>query len=379
MPFGHVVYPFQSTSQSAVMAVRSIRGLDIVRHGIVGFCLSLLVGCQAGYYSHLARGHLSLMAAREPVEKVLSREDLDPQRRQQLELSQALLDFAGNELGLPADKVYRDYVELPEDWVVWNLFAAPEFSLTPHTWCYPVAGCAGYRGYFDRQRAARDQQRFEDQGLDVYGAGAIAYSTLGWFRDPLTSAMVSGDDVWFAELLFHELVHRRFYLKGDTRFNESLATAVAREGVRRWLALQGEALLHEASSRAALLARRDESRSLFLTLIGDTRAELDTLYRSGQPEPVMREAKAAIFEGLRQRYRQMLTNNPGLAGYQSWFDGPLNNATLNMVSDYHDQVPAFDALILRCGGHWPCFWEEVTRISRLPPTQRAAFIESLND
>ncbi|PKM21848.1 MAG: hypothetical protein CVV10_07260, partial [Gammaproteobacteria bacterium HGW-Gammaproteobacteria-14] len=185
MPFGSAVSPFASTPRLTAKstAASGPKAAAIFRHGVVCLCLWLLAGCQAGYYGHLARGHLSLMAAREPVDKVLTREDLDPQRRQQLELSQALLAFAQNELELPASKVYRHYVELPEDWVVWNLFAAPEFSLTPHTWCYPVAGCAGYRGYFDPQRAARDRQRFESEGLDVHGAGAIAYSTLGWFRD----------------------------------------------------------------------------------------------------------------------------------------------------------------------------------------------------
>jgi predicted aminopeptidase len=325
----------------------------------------LMAGCQAGYYGHLARGHMALMSAREPVDKVLARQALTDHQRSQLLLSQSLLEFADRELALPASKVYRHYVPLQQEWVVWNLFAAPEFSLTPYQWCYPVAGCAGYRGYFNPERAHRDARRLEQQGLDVHGAGAIAYSTLGWFRDPLTSAMLLGDDLWFAELLFHELVHRHYYLKGDTRFNESLATAVAREGVRRWLAHHGD------PGRVARLEERDQARAAFLSLVSSTRDALQTLYQSGMTEQQMRVRKASIIQQLRDEYQEALSVQPGLAGYREWFAGPLNNAQLNMVSDYHDQVPLFDAALLACGGHWPCFWAEVERLARLAPEQRA--------
>ena len=335
--------------------------------------LTALAGCQSGYYLHVSRGHLELMAARQPVSKVLAGTAITPAQREQLELSAALLDFAGTELALPADRVYRDYVALQHDWVVWNLFAAPEFSLTPHQWCYPLLGCAGYRGYFSLSRADREQQRLEANGLEVYGAGAIAYSTLGWFRDPLTSAMLQGDDLWFAELLFHELVHRRFYLKGDTRFNESLATAVAREGVRRWLAAHGD------PQRIQIMEQRDAARRQFLQLVATARQELQQLYQSGVDRPTLRAGKQDIAAALRQRYQQALVQTPALAGYQDWFAGPLNNAQLNMVSDYHDQVPLFDAALLECGGHWPCFWRQVKKLARLSPAERAAMTEKLND
>lgn len=335
--------------------------------------LLLLSGCQAGYYGHLARGHLDLMSSRQPVERVLAGSSLTGHQRTLLTLSDELLAFAADELALPAERVYRHYVALEQDWVVWNLFAAPRYSLTPHSWCYPVAGCAGYRGFYTRSRADREQRRLEAQGLEVYGAGAIAYSTLGWFRDPLTSAMLQGDDLWFAELLFHELVHRRFYLKGDTRFNESLATAVAREGVRRWLAVHGE------PARMQVLAERDQARALFLALVGGTREALQALYGSGVDEPQMRAGKAAIIARLRHDYAEASQRQPGLAAYREWFDGPLNNAQLNMVSDYHDQVPLFDVALLECGGDWSCFWREVKRLSRLPAAQRAALNETLHD
>lgn len=335
--------------------------------------LLLLSGCQAGYYGHIASGHLSLMADRQPVEQVLETGVLSQHQRQQLLLSQQLLTFAGKRLDLPVKKVYRDYVSLPEDWVVWNLFAAPEFSFAPHRWCYPLIGCAGYRGYFSVARAERERQRLEDKGLQVYGAGAIAYSTLGWFRDPLTSAMLQGDELWLAELLFHELVHRRFYLKGDTRFNESLATAVAREGLRRWLAAEGD------PAQITVLTERDQARQAFLALVADARKELDQLYRAGLTAAQMRQAREQVIAGLRRRYAEARQALPALAGYADWFAGPLNNAQLNMVSDYHDQVPLFDATLLACGGDWQCFWREVERLAKLPATERALLNRNLHD
>jgi predicted aminopeptidase len=341
-------------------------------------CLLVLAGCQAGYYGHLISGHSKLMWARESVDKVLEGSSLSQQQRHQLALSGTLLEFASSELALPADKAYRHYVALEHDWVVWNLFAAPEFSLQPHQWCYPVVGCAGYRGYYSQERAEREQQRLQQQGLTVFGAGAIAYSTLGWFRDPLTSAMLQGDDVWFADLLFHELVHRRFYLKGDTLFNESLATAVAREGVRRWLTTHGD------PAQIKVLEQSDEAEQVFLQLVGGSRAQLESLYASGLSEADMRLAQQDIIAELRENYvlaQQQLSasGNPALAGYQDWFAGPLNNAQLNMVSSYHDQVPLFEAALLQCGGHWPCFWQQVKQLARLSSAERAAMTEKLND
>lgn len=333
----------------------------------------LLSGCQIGYYGHITRGHLSLMADRQPVAEVLETDTLSQHQHQQLLLSQQLLVFAGQRLDLPVKKVYRDYVSLPEDWVVWNLFAAPELSFEPHNWCYPLIGCAGYRGYFTVARAEREQRRLQHKGLQVYGAGAIAYSTLGWFRDPLTSAMLQGDDLWLAELLFHELVHRRFYLKGDTRFNESLATAVAREGVRRWLAAEGD------PARVALLIERDQARQAFLALVADARQQLEKLYQSDLPAPAMRAAREDIVSELRRRYAETRKAMPALAGYADWFAGPLNNAQLNMVSDYHDQVPLFDATLLACGGDWRCFWREVERLAKLPAAERALLNRKLHD
>lgn len=326
-----------------------------------------LGGCQLGYYAHLAAGQLALMRQREPVDALLARADVAPDVADRLRLSGELLAFAEHELGLPAGDAYRHYVALDRDWVTWNLLAAPELSLTPHRWCYPVVGCAHYRGYFDRARAARERARLTRRGLEVYEVGSSAYSTLGWFADPLLSTMMEGDRWQFAELLFHELTHRRLYLRDDTRFNESLATAVARHGVRRWLASAAPDELEQALAR---LARRERARRTVLALVAETRAHLERVYASDLPPAHRRDLARALRWQLRARYRAALRDDPALAGYRGWFDGPLNNAQLNTLTDYEGWVPAFDRLLAACNDDLSCFWRRVEALAAMPAPGR---------
>lgn len=326
-----------------------------------------LAGCQAGYYLHLASGHLSLMRQRTPVAELLADAETPAALRQRLARVNEMLAFAEQALALPVDDAYRTFVALERGFVVWNLFAAPEFSLAPVTWCYPVAGCTSYRGYFDIQRAERDAERLRAQGLDVYGGGAIAYSTLGWFSDPLTTPMLQGSEAEIAELLFHELAHRRFYLKGDTRFNESLATSVGREGARRWLAQHGD----PAAVQSLIAA--DIARARVLALVAQTRAQLATLYAAAQgDEQQLRDGKAAAQAQLREAFEAAQQDDPQVARYRHWFAGPLNNAQLATLNDYNGWVPAFDAVLLHCGGRWACFWHATTELAALPQAQRDA-------
>lgn len=339
---------------------------------IVGLVLALLLsGCQLGYYGHLVGGHRALMSARQPVEQVLQRDDLDPALRHKLELSVQLREFAEQQLGLPVDQAYSEYAELESDWVTWNLFAAPPLSLQPKQWCYPVVGCASYHGYFDQQRAERDAEKLRQQGLEVYAGGAIAYSTLGWFDDPLTTPMLAGSDLWFAELLFHELAHRRFYLKGDTRFNESLATAVGRAGMQQWLSSRGAGL---AEAHAQLEAR-ERARQQVLALVDDTRQALAELYATTLPEADKLAQRDQLRQTLRERFALAAQDDPALSRYQQWFDGPLNNAQLATLADYESLVPGFDAVLAQCEQQWPCFWQRVEQIAALPAEQRTQTLE----
>ncbi len=333
----------------------------------VSFILYLffLSGCQLGYYGQAVKGHLALMGKREPVEEVVAEAATPEAVRRQLRLSERVLDYAATDMGLPAEKVYRSYVALDQDAVVWNVLAAPRFSLQPRTWCYVLLGCLSYRGYFDEAAARQEARRLDAQGSDTYVSGAIAYSTLGWFSDPLTTPMLNTSSAGLVELMLHELTHRKLYIRDDTRFNESLASMVAREGTLRYLAR------HDLNVDLTLWAQRDAARGAFLALIEGARERLERLYASDRPEQDKLAAKARIIDRLRADYLARADQLPALAAYRGFFQGPLNNAQLNGVQDYHGLVPAFQRLLLACGGQWGCFWERVQRLADDDHARRA--------
>mgnify|MGYP002525421991 CR=1 FL=1 len=321
----------------------------------VSFILYLffLSGCQLGYYGQAVKGHLSLMAKREPVDEVVADAATPEAVRRQLRLSERVLDYAAADMGLPAEKVYRSYVALDEDAVVWNVLAAPRFSLQPRTWCYVLLGCLSYRGYFDEAAARDEARRLDAEGSDTYVSGAIAYSTLGWFADPLTTPLRDTSGAGPVALTLDELTHRRLCIRDDTRFNESLASMVAREGTLRYLAR------HDLNVDLTLWAQRDAARAAFLTLIKEAREQLERLYASDRSDQDKLAAKARMIDTLRANYLKRAEQLPALSAYQGFFQGPLNNAQLNGVQDYYGLVPAFQRLLLRCGGQWDCFWERV--------------------
>lgn len=341
-----------------------------MRYFILLVTLSLLSGCQLGYYGQAVKGHWSLMRQRQPVTQVLADPATDETLASRLRLSQQVLVFSGDRLGLPADGVYQDYVPLQRDAVVWNVLAAPPLSLEPRTWCYLVVGCVSYRGYFNREDAQQKADELAEQGDDAYLSGATAYSTLGWFNDPLTTPMVARSRLALVELLIHELVHRRLYIQDDTRFNESLATLVARQGTRAFMASH-PALAPERES----WQRRHRARRAFVKLVGETRKALQALYQSDHPDAAKRRGKSELITQLRRRYEARRERVPELAAYQGFFAGPLNNAQLNGVSDYHGWVPAFADLFQHCRRDWPCFWREVEKLGKMPPGQRQQKLE----
>lgn len=316
-----------------------------------------LSGCQLGYYGQAMKGHFSLMHQREPVERVLANPDTPDPVRRQLALAEDVLGFAERDLALPAEGVYRGYVHLDRDAVVWNVMAAPRFSFQPKTWCFLFVGCLSYRGYFQEAAAREQADKLAAEGWDTYVGGAIAYSTLGWFDDPLTTPMIDRSGPALVELLIHELVHRRLYIADHTRFNESLATMVAREGTLRYLAH------HDLAVDLDRWRRRDQARDAFLDLVGDTRDKLATLYAGDLPPEAMGEQKAALIEALRQAFRARAEAVPGLEAYAGFFEGTLNNARLNGVHDYYGRVGDFQKILLSCGGQWPCFWRRVEALA----------------
>lgn len=329
-------------------------------------CLPL-GGCgTAGYYSQAVSGHVSLMSKRVPIEQVIADPATPEAVRERLRVALAARAFAIAELGLPDNGSYTRYVQLDRTAVVYNVFAAPEFSLEPKTWCFPVAGCVVYRGYFSQQAAERNAAKYAAQGYDTWVGGAAAYSTLGRFEDPVLSTMLYAEDARLAGLLFHELAHQRLYVKGDSAFNEAFATAVEEEGVRRWLGSMGR-----DAELAAWQATEARMRA-FELLVARTRGRLQEVYSSGAGETGMRAAKQDAFAQLEREYRALRETWNGWGGYDRWFETPLNNARLVPSATYRSLVPAFHVLLNRAGGDLEAFYAAAERLAALSQAERDA-------
>ena len=336
---------------------------------LAGVCL-LLVACETvRFYTQAVRGQLAIVFAREDIERLLNEEDLAPELRETLREVLRIRDFAGDELALPVGGNYSTYVDVGREHVVWNVFAAPEFSTDPVNWCFPVAGCVSYRGYFSEAGAQRFAASLEEDGFDVYTGGVDAYSTLGWFEDPLLSTVLGRDSYQLAGLVFHELAHQVVYLPGDTTFNESFATAVEREGVRRWLRRSGRP---ELIAEVALNQQRQQE---FVALVTRYRERLDALYERDIPEQAMRDGKASLQEALRADYAHLQQGWEGYRGYDGWFSRSLNNAQLATVGSYNDLVPFFDALLAQHGGDLQAFYDAVAALAAMDAGQREARLD----
>ncbi|MGB5132080.1 MAG: aminopeptidase [Steroidobacteraceae bacterium] len=303
-----------------------------------------LSGC---YYVHLAAGQLEMNRRREPIAELVAREGTDEVLRSRLDYASAARNFAIAELGLPDNGSYRSYADLGRPYATWNLFVAPEFSVKPRRWCFPVAGCVVYRGYFKEQAAARAARRMAASGNDVYIGPSLAYSTLGHLRDPVLNTMLRYGDAELAALIFHELAHQAAYVPGDSDFNEAFATVVENEGARRWLTHLGRA--DELDSFLAM-GRRDQQLS---ELMVATRARLATLYASGSHADEMRASKSAELARLRDSMSAL--------GVKSI--GDLNNARLAAVAAYYRCVPALTNLLAQHNGNLPEYYAAITALA----------------
>jgi predicted aminopeptidase len=333
---------------------------------------TLAGGCSAiGYYAQSIHGHFAMLEAARPIPEVIADPDAALQLKQRLELAQQIRRYASETLALPDNASYTRYADLKRPYVAWNVFAAPELSLQLKQWCYPVVGCAGYRGYFDRAAAEAAAQELRADGYEVNVSGVPAYSTLGWFADPLLNTFIGGSEGQLAGLLFHELAHQVVFVGGDTTFNESFATTVEREGVRRWLATHGS----EASRQA--YAEFAQRRSQFLALLLQYRALLQDNYAGSASDAAKRARKQQLFAELRQDYEALKRQWDGFAGYDRFFAQDLTNAHLAAVGAYNDLVPAFDALLAESRGDFAAFYAEVKRLAALPKTERDAALARL--
>jgi len=323
-------------------------------------------GCSSiGYYWQAMRGQMELVRKSRPIPEVIADSVTEPKLRDTLQQVTTMREFASRELALPDNGSYRSYADLGRPYVVWNVFATEEFSTHAKEWCFPIAGCVGYRGYFSEAAARAFAQEQEQAGLDVFVGGVPAYSTLGWLDDPVLSTFIHYPPTELARLIFHELSHQVVYVKGDTTFNESFAVAVETEGVQRWVRAHGNADMQRAFERWQS-RKRD-----FVELIERTRAKLDALYREAEVEKAeLRQRKAAVFADMRAEYALIKQGWGGFSGYDGWFAQPLNNAQLASVALYTQLVPAFQALLQAHDGDMRGFYAEVERLSKLPADER---------
>lgn len=348
---------------------------------VAGVCLT---GCaNLGYYWQSVHGHMQMLNAARPVDEVISDPQTPERLKNRLALSQRLRKFAASELHLPDNSSYKRFADLRRSAVVWNVVAAPEFSLTLKTWCFPVTGCVGYRGYFDEADARAEAERLKAEGLEVSVYGVPAYSTLGWMNwaggDPLLNTFINYPEGELARLIFHELAHQVVFASGDTMFNESFATAVERQGSQRWL-------LSQASETArSEYAAFDQRRAAFKALALATRRELEAVYEPNKAVAQVQRtqaatksvAKEAVMQRFRDNYAALKSSWGGYAGYDPWV-ARANNAAFGAQAAYDELVPGFEALFEREGRDWLRFYDAVRQLANLPKNERHEQLKTNN-
>jgi predicted aminopeptidase len=333
---------------------------------VLGICAvaTATAGCSASYYWQAIGGQLGLLRKREPIAAIVADPNADAALKTTLAQVAAIRRFAVSELDLPDNDSYTTYVALDRPYVVWNVVAAPEFSVEPERWCFPFAGCVAYRGYFERAAAERFAARLAARGLDTYSGGSSAYSTLGYFADPVLSTMVSGGEQYVASSLFHELAHQKLYVKDDSEFSESFAMAVEEHGMERWLARGGTPA--DLERYRARRARREQ----FGALVAAQQQRLRAIYAGGAAAEQLRAQKRAAFDTLRADYAALKATWNGDADYDAWFAQPLNNAALAAVATYTGWVPALKARLAAVG--LAAFYADTAALAELTADERAA-------
>lgn len=339
---------------------------------LIGLALLVTGGLLAcsdfSYYVQSVEGHLEVMSARQPVAKILADPNTEQLLRERLLLTEELLKFADTQLLLDGEGSYRHYVDLKRPFVVWNVVATPPLSLVPETWCFPFAGCVPYRGYFEEQDAQGFARQLIASGLDAEVFGVPAYSTLGWFKDPLLNTFLYGNELELAGLIFHELSHQKIYVKDHSDFNEAFAVVVADKGVERWAAMRNDPALSELQRQVRI------RREGFWVLFDATRLRLRSLYASSVPDEQKFVGKAEIFADFKLHYRQLLSGW-GVEAQGDWLESDLNNAHFASAATYRKLVPAFESLWLQCGADPERFYHLVDELAQLEKTQRLQRLE----
>jgi predicted aminopeptidase len=359
-------------SVSAVwkIGIRAVLILALRQSVLIALFLALGACSTLRYTAHVAHGQAELLVHRQPVARIVADPNADASLRSRLRNAQAARAFASDQLALPRNRSYTSYVDLGRPFVTWNVFATAEFSVDPLTHCFPFAGCVAYLGFFDRERAEKAAKDLAEEGMDTQIEGAAAYSTLGWFADPILSSMLRWDDDELDGMIFHELAHQQLYVKDDTAFNESYASFVQAQGLREWHAAQGVPPAAETH-----VAARDAA---FTNLVLDLRERLREVYTTQLGPADMRVAKRGEIAAFRERYARLRDREwNGDAYYDRWVDAPINNARLVPFGLYDRWVPAFARLFEQSGRHWPAFHTRIANLARMPKPQRDSLLSAL--
>ncbi len=333
---------------------------------IILFCLMpVLSGCSTlGYYLQSIQGQAEVLQKSTPIEKLLQDDHLPAALREKLLLASELRRFAARQLLLPDNGSYQDYADLGRNYVVWNVFATPELSLQPQQWCYLIVGCLGYRGYFSEILARKHADELRASGYDVFVGGVAAYSTLGWFNDPVLNTMLRHDDFYLARVIFHELAHQLLFIPNDTDFNEAFADSIAETGTERWLTQTQPESVSEAFSE--ILAHEDE----FTALVLNYRAKLEELYRSSMADQYKLEHKQMLFTLMQSDYAALKAGWNNDIRYDAWFAAGLNNAKLVAVSTYRRLLPGFRLLLRSVNHDLKNYYNNVKRLGACPQERR---------
>ena len=351
-----------------------MRILRLLKFVFIVIQILWLSGCvNLPYYAQAIDGHVNVLRQSQPISTIIANPDTDSNLKRTLTKVLTLREFASHELKLPNNQSYTKYADLKRPYAVWNVFAAPELSIELKKWCFVKAGCVGYRGFFSQASAQRNAKKLREDGYDVHVGGVRAYSTLGWFSDPVLNTFIGYSELELARLIFHELAHQVVYVPGDTVFNESFATAVEREGIKRWL-VKNNATTEHAAYKAQL-----KRQTIFNSLVLHHRDRLAMLFSSNKGEAEKRTGKARILDDLQEQFSLLKTSNVKFASYDRWFAQPLNNALLATISIYTQLIPAFQALLAQQNGDMAQFFEVVKEISKLPKEKRTSILQMAMD
>ena len=329
-----------------------------------------LSGCSNfTYYVNAINGHHELLEKSRPIELVIA-EDIPEDLKNKLRTFQQARVFASQELLLPDNNSYKSYADIGRPYVTWNVIATPEFSVEPKKWCFFIVGCLSYRGYFSKKQAEVFAMQLKNEGYDTYVAGARAYSTLGWFDDPLLNTMMYKSEASRVGVLFHELAHQKLYVKDDSSFNEAFATVIEQEGVRRWFGATNQS---QQMKEYLLLNNRKKAFNL---LLEKTRTSLKQIYQGKESDSIKQQRKIIVFAELQKSYQKLKKQWQGYSGYDDWMSQDLNNAHLAIIATYNDFVPVFNKILVQYNNDLKKFYIHIIKLSLLQKNERSNLLNS---